>query len=82
MKNIHLSFWNKYSARGNQLNVTFWMLRNYPSEMVKNACNNIIFGAVMGDHIEMLEWKKSHLPVLIIDPSDCPCDDVSPAAVQ
>ena len=51
----------EYSARGNQLNVILWMLRNYPSEMVKNAYN-MIFGAVMGGHIEMLEWIKSNLP--------------------
>ena len=45
----------EYSALGNQLNVILWMLENYHSETLENA-DSMIFGAVKGGHIEMLEW--------------------------
>ncbi len=45
----------EYSACGNQLNMIKWMLKNYHSETTQNA-DNMIFGAVKGGHIEMLEW--------------------------
>ena len=50
----------EYSALGNQLNVIFWMLENYHSETLENA-DSMIFGAVKGGHIEMLEWIKANM---------------------
>jgi len=50
----------EYSALGNQLNVIFWMLENYHSETLENA-DSMIFGAVRGGHIEMLEWIKANM---------------------
>ena len=51
----------EYSALGNQLKVILWMLDNYHSETLDNA-DSMIFGAVKGGHIEMLEWIKANMP--------------------
>ena len=50
----------EYSALGNQLNVILWMLDNYHPETIENA-DSMIFGAVKGGHIEMLEWIKANM---------------------
>ena len=50
----------EYSALGNQLNVILWMLENYHTETLENA-DSMIFGAVRGGHIKMLEWIKANM---------------------
>jgi hypothetical protein len=52
----------EYSALGNQLKVILWMKKNYPSETLENA-DSMIFGAVRGGHIGMLEWIKANMPL-------------------
>ena len=50
----------EYSALGNKLKVILWMKENYPSETLENA-DSMIFGAVRGGHIKLLEWIKANL---------------------
>jgi hypothetical protein len=60
----YISKFLEYSAFGNHLNVILWMLKNYHSETTQNA-DDMIFGAVKGGHIEMLEWIKVNISPLI-----------------
>ena len=50
----------EYLALGNQLKFILWMLEDYHSETLENA-DSMIFGAVRGGHIKLLEWIKANL---------------------
>ena len=56
-----ISTFLEFTTFGNQLNVILWMKDNNCSQMLRNA-DKMIFGAVKGGHIKMLEWIKSNLP--------------------
>jgi hypothetical protein len=54
----------EFSARDNKPKILEWMMINYPLSIVSG--DHILYGAILGSCIPMLNWIQTNLPQLIL----------------